>query len=336
MNPNDIIAQLTSSSINFDGTGKQLGHLSLPAATGDSAWGTVQVPVCVVSQGDGPTVAILAGIHGDAFVGTAAVHRLIKELAPEKINGRIILVPCVNTTAQKQMQRFSPLDNKNLNRCFPGNATGSFSEQLAHMISTEIISRADIVLDLQSGSRSMEFAHLAAVHFRADKTEQERCEKMMIAFGAPNSLRLLENSERGMLDTEVENQNKVFVTTELGGGGSASSTAIRSALIGCRNVLVEAGVLDQELGLRMSRMLEVRNDLGYLIAPVSGLLDMHAELGSDVYKGDVIAEVVNTELVGAPNAQIMATFNGVLIARHHSGRIKQGDCLALLADEVQR
>ncbi|MBX2838566.1 MAG: succinylglutamate desuccinylase/aspartoacylase family protein [Gammaproteobacteria bacterium] len=336
MNPNDVIAQTTSSSIDFDGAGKQLGHLGLAAETDHSAWGTVQIPLCVISHGQGPTVALLSGLHGDATVGTAALHRLINELEPHSIQGTLIIIPTINTTAQAIGQRFSPLDNKNLNRCFPGDPQGTFSDRLAHLITEQIISRSDIVVDVHSGGSSMEFTPLAAVHFRADKVEQKRAEELMIAFGAPNSLRLLEVSDRGMLDSVVEEANKIFVTTELGGGGTATSTQIRSCLIGCRNVLVQSGLLQQELALRMSRMLEIRNTDGYLVAPRSGLLDMHAELGSDVYRGDPIAQIINPEQVGTATTPILATFNGVLIARHYPGRVSQGDCIAVLADEVQR
>jgi N-alpha-acetyl-L-2,4-diaminobutyrate deacetylase len=331
-----VISDSLSRSIDFDGAGKQYGHLSLPAASNESAWGTLSIPVCVASNGNGPTVALISGLHGDAFVGSLALQRLAVELDISKLAGRVLILPTANPAAQAAGQRFSPIDGKNLNRCFPGRPDGSLTQRLAHLLVTDIIERADIVIDLHSGGRSMEFAPLAAVHFRADQTAQKQAEELMIAFGAPNSLRMLETSTRGMLDTEVEQRDKIFVTTELGGGGTASSTAVRSALIGCKNVLIQAGVLNADFALRMSRMLEIKSDEGYLVAPASGLLDLQVEIGSNVYRGDTIANIVDPGHVGASSVPINATFNGVLMARHHPGLIKHGDCVAVLADEVQR
>ena len=47
----------------------------------------------------------------------------------------------------------------------------------------------------------------------------------------------------GMFDTTVEQQGKVFVTTELGGGGTATAATVSIALRGARNVLRHAGIL---------------------------------------------------------------------------------------------
>jgi len=223
-----------------------------------------------------------------------------------------------------------------MNRVFPGDAAGAVTEKIADYITRQIISISDVVLDLHAGGKTLNFIPLAAVHFLADRALQEKAEAVMIAFGAPNSLRMRELDDRGMLDTTVENQNKIFVTTELGGGGTATKTSLAITYIGCRNVLCQTGLLDEDVQLRATRMLEMPDDNCFTVANDEGMLAMHADIGQDIYRGDIIAQVYPADRTGVEPISYRAQRNGVLLARHHPGLIYPGDCLALVAEEVQR
>ncbi len=336
MNPNDQMAAATSQTVDFDIDGKQHGFLALPYSSEQSAWGSIQSPITVIRNGSGPCVALIAGLFGDEPNGTIALHRLAREIDPANITGTLLILPCVNPPAAQNNSRRSPLDNKNLNRCFPGDINGSVSERIAHMLSTEIIQRADVVLDMQSGGKSMAYAPSAVVHFLKDREQQTRNEESMISFGAPNSVRMLELQERGMLDSHVESLNKTMLTILLGSGGGVSSDALRTANIGCRNMLVQLGVLNEEIQLRATRMLEVENDACMISAPCDGMLELFASTGQEVYHGNPIAQIINPLQTGAKPISITANKNGVVLAHHFSGNIRQGDCLAVIADEVQR
>ncbi len=325
-----------SSSVDFDAPGKQHGHLTLPHSNNLSAWGTLRLPVCVLANGDGPTVALIAGSHGDEYEGPITLFNLADSLQLSKINGRIIILPALNAPALATATRLSPIDQCNMNRSFPGNPNGSITEQIADYVNTEIISRADIVIDLHAGGKTLDFTPLAAVHFLENKQQQLRAEEIMIAFGAPNSLRMRELDNRGMLDTIVEDQGKIFVTTELGGGGTATRESLQTAAIGCRNVLAHAGILDEEITLRSTRMLEMPEDNCFVMSPCNGLLELCVTLGESVYRGSAIARIIDTENTGQTPVEVNASRDGVLMARHFPGLIRSGDCLAVIADEVPR
>ncbi|MEE9334958.1 MAG: succinylglutamate desuccinylase/aspartoacylase family protein [Granulosicoccaceae bacterium] len=336
MNPNDQMAAATSKTVDFDIDGKQHGFLALPYSSEQSAWGSVQLPVTVIRNGSGPCVAMLAGMFGDEPNGTVALHRLARDIDPANINGTLLILPCINPPAAQHYSRRSPLDNKNLNRCFPGDVNGSVSARIAHMLSIEIIDRADVVLDVQSGGKSMAYAPSAVVHFLKDREQQTRAEASMISFGAPNSVRMLELQERGMLDSHVESMKKIMLTILIGSGGGVDSHALKIANTGCRNVLVQMGVLNEEIQLRATRMLEVENDACMISAPCDGMLELFASAGQEVYHGNPIAHIINPLQTGAKPEPIIANKNGVVLAHHFSGNIRQGDCLAVIADEVQR
>jgi N-alpha-acetyl-L-2,4-diaminobutyrate deacetylase len=89
---------------------------------------------------------------------------------------------------------------------------------------------ADIVLDFHSGGKTLDFLPLLRRPHPARQGAGGRGFDLVEAFGAPYSMKMLEIDAVGMYDTAAEEMGKVFVTTELGGGGTASArTAHRVA-----------------------------------------------------------------------------------------------------------
>ena len=336
MTSDDTLISAVTSSIDIDADGKQHGHLSLPYSHNQSAWGSVRVPICVIANGSGPTVTLLAGSHGDEYEGPIALLNLAKQLQASEISGRLILIPCLNAPAVAAATRLSPIDNLNMNREFPGKRQGTPTQMIADYIASEIVTRSDIVLDIHSGGKSLDFTPFAAVHFLDDREQQQKAEEIMIAFGAPNSLRMRELDNRGMLDTLVENQGKIFVTTELGGGGGATRKSIQLASVGCRNVLAHTGLLDEEVTLCATRMLEIPKENSFIMADCQGLLEMCVDLGEPVYQGSVFARILDPTNTGQDVHEYVARRDGILLAKHFPGMINHGDCLAVIAEEVQR
>jgi hypothetical protein len=63
----------------------------------------------------------------------------------------------------------------------------------------------------------------AAAHILDDKTQEAACVAAMRAFNARFSMTMLEIDSGGMYDGAVEAQGNTLVTTELGGGGTATA-----------------------------------------------------------------------------------------------------------------
>ena len=102
---------------------------------------------------------------------------------------------------------------------------------------------ADFVLDFHSGGRTLEFLPFAAAHVLDDKMQEDRCFAAVKAFGAPYSMRMLEIDAVGMYDTAAESLGRVFVTTELGGGGTSTPRTVGIARRGLDNFLAHCGIL---------------------------------------------------------------------------------------------
>ncbi|QDG76224.1 N(2)-acetyl-L-2,4-diaminobutanoate deacetylase DoeB [Labrenzia sp. PHM005] len=321
-------------TIPFDEDGVHHGYLRLPYSRDDSAWGSVMIPITVIRNGNGPTALLTGGNHGDEYEGPVALQDLSISLSPEDITGRVIIIPAFNYPAFQAGTRTSPIDKGNLNRSFPGRPDGTVTEKIAHYFETVLIPLADIVLDFHSGGKTLDFVPFASAHVLENKAQQEACVAAANAFNAPYTAIMLEIDNVGMYDTAVEEQGKVFVTTELGGGGTSTARSIAIAKKGIRNVLRHAGIMHGDLELGPTILLDMPDGDCFVFCEGKGMIEPVLDLGDDVAAGDVVAKVWATDRTGVAPVEYHAKRSGILMARHFPGLIKSGDCLAVVADVV--
>jgi N2-acetyl-L-2,4-diaminobutanoate deacetylase len=329
-----------SPTVDFDADGEQHGFLKLPYSRNDSAWGAVMIPVTVVKRGDGPTALLTGGNHGDEYEGPIALAKLASTLKAQDVNGRVIVVPFMNYPAFRAGMRTSPIDAGNLNRSFPGKPDGTVTEKIADYFQRYLLPLADYVLDIHAGGRTLDFLPFAAIHVLSDATQQSRCEAAMRAFGAPYSMRMLELDSVGLYDSAAEDAGKVFVSTELGGGGSSTAKSVAVAERGVYGFLAYAGIIEKEIALggepRTTTLLDMPDGSCYTTSEHTGLLEMCRDLGDIVRQGDVLARVYDITRSGAAPVEYKAKRAGLLAARHFPGLVQTGDTVAVVADIVER
>lgn len=321
-------------TIPLDRDGVHHGFLRLPYSRDDSAWGSIMIPITVVRNGEGPTALLTGANHGDEYEGPVALQELTVTLQPADITGRVIIVPAFNYPAYRAGTRTSPIDKGNLNRSFPGAADGTVTQKIADYFQNVLLPQTDIVLDFHSGGKTLDFIPFAAAHVMDNTLQQAACYDAMQAFNAPYSVMLLEIDNVGMYDTAVEDMGKTFVSTELGGGGSASAKSIAIAKKGVRNVLIHAGILQGEMQIDPTVNIDMPDGDCFVFAEHEGLFEPMLDLGEDVTKGDVIARVWPVDRTGVPPLEYKAKTSGLIISRHFPGLIKSGDCMAVVGHRV--
>lgn len=324
-------ASPVSTSVDYARDGVQHGFLKLPCSRDESAWGSILTPITVVKNGDGPTALLTGANHGDEYEGPVALADLCNTLQPAQIEGRVIIVPYLNHPAFRAGKRTSPLDGGNMNRVFPGDPAGTYTEKTADYFQRHLLPISDFVLDIHSGGKTLDFVPFAAAHVLPDKAQEARCVAAMQAFGAPYSLMLVELDAVGMYDTAAEDLGKVFVSTELGGGGSATARTIEIARTGIHNFLVHAGIKRGEIQPSDSVMLDMPADECFITCEHDGLLEMRIDLGEKVNRGDIVARIFDTTRSGVPPVEYRAAIDGILAQRHFPGLIGCGDSLAVIA-----
>ncbi len=141
-------------------TALEIGQLS--AGLGEKRYGVVEfsvqgqpykLPLWLIN-GDksGPTLVVTGGVHGAEYASIAAALDLGQSLDPKGLCGRVIVVPVVNLPGFAARSIYvCPLDGKNPNRVFPGDAGGTGSEQIADWVFRNVISQADYYVDLHGG-----------------------------------------------------------------------------------------------------------------------------------------------------------------------------------------
>ncbi len=328
-------------TVDFHTDGEQHGFLKLPHSHDASAWGAVMIPVTVIRNGDGPTALLTGGNHGDEYEGPIALSKLASTLKAEDVKGRVIIVPFMNYPAFRAGSRTSPIDRGNLNRSFPGRPDGTVTEKIADYFQRHLLPLADYVLDLHAGGRTLDFVPFAAIHLLSDARQQARCEAAMRAFGAPYSMRMLELDSVGLFDTAAEEAGKVFVSTELGGGGTATAASVAVAARGVRGFLQHAGILAAEpyrhdQTARTTTLLNMPDGSCFTTSEHDGLLEMCRDLGDAVESGEVIARIYDASRTGIAPVDYRARRSGLLAARHFPGLVRIGDTIAVVADVVER
>ena len=331
------MANPISTSIDFDADGLQHGFLKIPHSRNDSAWGSIMLPISYAKNGDGPGAILTGGNHGDEYEGPIALQHLANTIDIDKVRGRVIIMPMMNYPAFLAAQRVSPIDQLNMNRVFPGQPKGSITQLIADYITSALLPMCDYVLDIHSGGKTLEFLPFAAYHELADKKQQSACEAATLAFAAPYYISLIEIDAVGMYDTQAEQMGKVFVSTELGGGGSTTPQIAEVGKRGVHNFLVHAGILDSTpiIPPAPSVKLDMQQDNAYVFAEHNGLLEPCVGLGDAVGKGDLLARVYSTERTGYKPVEYLAASDGIIVGRHYPSLIKIGDFMNVIAKIVQ-
>ncbi|SNS64605.1 N-alpha-acetyl-L-2,4-diaminobutyrate deacetylase [Pseudomonas segetis] len=332
-----LAASTISVTVDFDQDGVQHGFLKLPYSHDLSAWGCIMIPITVVKNGNGPTALMTGGNHGDEYEGITALLKLASELRAGDVQGRVIIVPAMNYPAVQNASRTSPIDKGNMNRSFPGNPYGSMTERIADYFQRTLIPLCDYALDIHSGGKTLDILPFAAAHRLQDPEQEAKCIAGAQAFGTAASMILFELDAASLYDTAVEAQGKVFVTTELGGGGTSTPKTMALADRGVRNFLRFAGITQGQLepADEPQVLLDMPDASCYVQSLHRGILELNLSIGDRVRRGDLVARVHAFERTGTPAVEYHAERDGLLVARRFPALVDIGDTLAVIADIVE-
>jgi predicted deacylase len=97
-----------------------------------------------------PTVAIVAGLHGNELNGMHAVNMLANALRVQAPRGTVHLFPLVNTFGADEARKRFPFDDRDINRMFPGDPEGTVVQRIADALFRH--TEADVCVDVHSGA----------------------------------------------------------------------------------------------------------------------------------------------------------------------------------------
>ena len=326
------------TDVDYNRQGKQVDWLNLPHSVTRSAYGAISIPIAVIRNGEGPTVFLMAGNHGDEYEGQIVLAKLIRELEPHHVRGRVIILPAANLPAAMDGARVSPIDQGNLNRAFPGDPHGTPTFAIAHYIDSILYPMADYHHDLHSGGSSLKYVPFCSMRQSGDAALDARSLAALQAFDAPLSMVWAYNPENRLAGAAAARRGLVSLGGEFGGGGDVDRASVAMLDRGVRNFLQFSGVMaDSEPlpGPRGTRLVEVSSRDHYVYATESGLLEPLVDLGAEVQQGDLAGQIHFVDNPARPPVPCHFRRAGMVVCQRHFGRVQRGDCVAHLATDVR-
>ena len=323
------------SEIDFQAEGKHTGFLRLAHSTHQSAYGWIPIPVASVRNGTGPTVLVMAGNHGDEYEGQVLAAQLVRDLQPDMLRGQVILLPMANFPAAQAGTRTSPIDGGNLNRLFPGNPSGTVTEEIAAYVETQLISRCSLVVDLHSGGSSLLYngPTMLALEPR-DAEEAGRVRSLLSAFGLPRAF--LHAPNPVTISSAARRQGAISIVTELGGAGMVNPAILCAATEGLLHLLAHVGVLRGGAVVAppsATRIMRIDSALHYVYASENGLFEPLVELGDSVAAGQAVARIHFPQTPWRQPETVHAGGAGEIICKRVPAMTRLGDCLFQLAQD---
>jgi predicted deacylase len=320
------------TEIDFEREGKQLGVLNAPQSLNTAGWANYFIPLAVIKNGDGPTALICGGNHGDEYEGQVALLNLARRLDPAQVRGRLILIPQLNRPAAQAGTRLSPVDGRNMNRAFPGQREDTLTGIIAHYVAHALLPLADLVIDIHSGGRSLQFLPSVNMHNLDNKEQMNEMVRAAKAWGAPYVFIYEDVAGGGLLPSYAESLGKITLGTEMGSASQFSAGMLQLVAEGLENVLRLYGIVPGEPAPPPANQQVVaapqRDD--YVMAPVSGIFEPFLEMGDPVEAGQPLGQIHSMELPFAPPTPVLARTSGILFGRCGFPLTHQGACVATI------
>jgi predicted deacylase len=276
---------------------------------------------------DGPTLCVLAGVHGAEYPPIDAAIQFSRAIDPATLRGRIVTIPVVNQPAFWARTPFlCPNDGKNPNRVFPGDPGGSFSQALAHLVFEAVIRRADLLVDLHCGDLVEELVPYCGTQQAGDARVDRRALDLAVAFGLP--FVCVEPPPTGAIagttDSAAAQAGIPAIYAEAGGIGQLRQSDVALLLRGLQRVLVQFGMLaGSQDPLPPPLMLR---DVRTVRADEGGFFRRQILAGNAVAEGDRLGAM--TDLWGEPLAEVISPVSGTALFVTTSPAISPGGIIA--------
>jgi predicted deacylase len=327
--------------IDLENPGKRAGLVHIPNSRNRDGWGCTQIPICVIKNGDGPTVLLMGGNHGDEYEGQLGLTKLFRKVNHHDVAGRLIILPSANYPACEAGSRLSPLDNGNLNRAFPGRPDGSMTERIAHFISFDLFPISQWHIDLHAGGEGDDFIPVMTAFLGENDAANVAALKAVKLIGAPYYVAEkvpASGQELTYASGGAVSQGLIALGGEFGGGGSLSNYGLQLIGEGVLRVLsfigVYKGAVPAVTGAIAQQRIRTLNASAFCYANRNGIFESYYQLGDQVKIGDVCGLVHSIEDPSREPDVVTVKGDGIIISQKHARRVRAGACLAALARPI--
>ena len=310
------------------------------AARGQKAYGALKVPAgsdpatdigVVVINGarPGPALAIVAGAHGTEYASIIAVEKLIEAVEPAQLSGTLVLVPLVNVASFEQMvPHVNPVDNKSMNRFYPGNMTGTQTERASYVITKEVVDKCDHLIDFHGGDLDESLRPYSYWTVTGNQKQDDESKQLVLAFGLDHIIiaadRPRDPAQSRYLENTASTRGKPSFAAEAGHAGTVETDDVNALVNGSLNVMRHLKMLPGmakpvEQPVWIEKLVNIASDQ-------NGIFYASVKRGTYVEKGMKIGFV--TDHVGRVINELHAPEAGVITFIRAVPSLKKGDTIA--------
>ena len=310
------------------------------AAPGQKANGYIEVPVgvdagtnipVVVVNGakPGPVLALVTGAHGTEYVSIIALEKLIGELDPTQVSGKVILLPLVNIVSfEQKVPHVNPIDNKSMNRFYPGKMDGTQTDRVLFMITKEVVDRCDYLIDYHGGDLDESLRPYAYWGPTGKETQDRISKQMVLAFGLDHiiiwSERPTDPAATRYLDNTASVRGKPSIVVEAGHAGTVETDDVGLLVNGTLSTMRALKMIPGE-----PHYIENPVWLGKVVDVISegpGIWYPLVKRGTYVQEGMILGQV--TDYFGKVILEARAPAAGVVLHVNAVPSLKKGDNIA--------
>jgi len=305
---------------------KATGYLEVPAGVDAGT----NIPVVVVNGAKpGRVLALVSGAHGTEYVSIIAIEKLIAKLDPAELTGTVILVPLVNIASfEQKVPHLNPIDNKSMNRFYPGKADGTQTERASYLITKQVVDPCDYLIDYHGGDLDESLRPYAYWGPTGHPEQDHVSKEMVLAFGLDHiiiwSERPTDPNATRYLDNTATVRGKPSIVVEAGHAGTVETDDL--------NLLVD-GTLSTMRALKMlpgePRFIENPvwiEKLSDVLADGPGIWYPLVKRGAYVSAGMKLGTI--TDYFGKVIAEPRAPVSGVVLHVNAVPSLKKGDNIA--------
>jgi len=308
---------------------KATGYLEVPAGVDPAT----SIPVVVINGAKpGKTIALVSGAHGTEYTSIIAIEKLITTLDPSQVTGIVILVPLVNISSfEQKVPHVNPIDNKSMNRFYPGKADGTQTERASVLITKQIVDRSDYLIDYHGGDLD-ESLRPYAYWAPTGREAQDRISKeMVLAFGLDHIIiwrdRPTDLGATRYLDNTSTARGKPSIVVEAGYAGIVEADDVALLVDGTISTMRALKMLagdprPVENAVWLDKVVDVLSDGPGIWYPL-------VKRGTYVQEGMKIGFV--TDYFGKLILEARAPISGVILHINAVPSLKKGDNIADIA-----
>lgn len=310
------------------------GHWRVPITRRASGEDLAMHVHAIRGANDGPTLALVAAVHGDAIAGTRVVMEAVSRLDPSSLSGTVLAVPVANPIAFESHTRTTGqgmnTDMNNMNRVFPGNRGGWVTQKLAAALSEFVLDRSDAVVDYHCGSNTSINYVLAIGDETGPYPDSYHFARLM---GTDFVFVHDEDPFSGTIDGYMKSKGKLCAVAEQGGNtlpdGWYELSAKRLDNFLSAMGMIEAPRTLPEKQLLMRQRFIVRMDHGGLFIPEVGVEALSTIVEGETLLGRIVDphSIETIAEVRAPYEQ-----SAILMMRPTMSRVNPGDYGYIISD----